>query len=132
MLALYHEKIKAAYSDYAFWDIVPLFEYFCLARILPYMTEESEKTCVLNGLQRVYVDLFGHDLPETSEVLDVHANPTDLSLPYDEEVDGKVTVIVPALGPAMEAPYPGGQVKLLTLNVSTTSTNGKNEQFPKS
>lgn len=111
MLTFYYEKIKAAYCDYAIWDLVPLFEFFCLARILPYMTEPKEKICILNGLARVYADLFSSSTPPSP------TNELDLSLPYNTVAEDKTTVIVPALGPAMEALYPGGQIKLLTLNV---------------
>jgi hypothetical protein len=119
VLASYHEQVKAAYCDYAFWDLVPLFEFFCLARILPYMTELSEKNCVLAGLGRVYADLFADSpsLLSAGQSIDVHVASIDLSQPYHPPARGTTTVIVPALGPAMEAPYPGGQIKLLTLNV---------------
>ena len=112
MLTFYYEKIKAAYNEYAIWDVVPLFEFFCLARILPYMTEEKEKLCILNGLERVYKDLFSSSTPPSP------TNEVDLSLPYSADDEGKTTVIVPALGDAMEAAYPGGQIKLLTLNAN--------------
>jgi hypothetical protein len=112
MLTFYYEKIKAAYCEYAIWDVVPLFEFFCLARILPYMTEEKEKVCILNGLERVYKDLFSNSKPPSP------TNEVDLSLPYNQDSEGKTTVIVPALGAAMEAAYPGGQIKLLTLNAN--------------
>lgn len=114
MLEFYHEKIKSAYYDYAFWDVVPLFEYFCLARILPYLTTTREKECVLNGLKRIYKGLSEEpDLPCDGDTI---KSPVDLSQPYFEIASG-TTVIVPALGPDMENAYPAGQIKLLALNV---------------
>jgi hypothetical protein len=115
VLGFYHGKIQSAYYDYAFWDIVPLFEFFCLARILPYMTTIPEKECVLGGLKRIYADLF--EQAETPSFhLDITTTPVDLNQPYTEVITG-TTVIVPALGPDMEKTYPAGQLKLLTLNV---------------
>ncbi|KAF2668333.1 hypothetical protein BT63DRAFT_440515 [Microthyrium microscopicum] len=114
LLSMYYEKVKAAYCDYALWDLVPLFEFFCLARILPYFTELKEKHCILNGLERIYNDLFGDlDSKRANELLE--PRHVDLERPYSPH-DRKVTVIVPALGPAMETQYASGSVKLLTLN----------------
>jgi hypothetical protein len=116
LLSMYYEKVKASYCDYAFWDMVPLFEFFCLARILPYMTVEKEKICILNGLERVYNDLFGDNDAKLANQL-LEPRHADLQRPYSPN-EHNVTVIVPALGPAMEQPYASGSAKLLTLNVS--------------
>ncbi|KAF2839220.1 hypothetical protein M501DRAFT_992192 [Patellaria atrata CBS 101060] len=97
-LALFHEKIIIAYQKYSFWDVLPLFEFFCVARILPYMTTIEEKRCLMAGLQRV-----------------VKKSPVDLDRPYHETGSG-ITVILPALGPDMDEVYPDGAVKLLTTN----------------
>lgn len=115
LLSMYYEKVKAAYCDYAFWDMVPLFEFFCLARILPYMTEDKEKVCVLNGLARIHNDLFGDSEAKLANQL-LEPRHADLGRPYSPN-EHRVTVIVPALGPAMEQPYASGSAKLLTLNV---------------
>jgi hypothetical protein len=115
LLGFYHEKIISAYYHYSFWDIVPLFEFFCLARILPYMTTVPEKECILTGLERIYTSLF--EQAETPSLdNDVLTTPVDLAQPYNE-IEGGTTVIVPALGPDMEKAYPAGQIKLLALNV---------------
>ncbi|KAK4996100.1 hypothetical protein LTR66_004214 [Elasticomyces elasticus] len=113
MLEFYHQKIESAYYDYAFWDAIPLFEYFCLARILPYLTTISEKECVLNGLERIYKGLFGASSMPCDG--DVAKSPANLNEPYFETASG-ATVIVSALGPDMEKAYPAGQIKLLALN----------------
>ncbi|KAF2395651.1 hypothetical protein EJ06DRAFT_266508 [Trichodelitschia bisporula] len=116
ILAMYCEKVKAAYCEYAFWDIVPLFEFFCLARILPYMTEESEKNCIMNGLERIYDSLFsGGIFPPQQYLAVTPVSRVNLDAPFTTK-DRKVTVLVPALGRAMEEVYSSGAIKLLTLN----------------
>jgi hypothetical protein len=117
ILAMYYEKVKAAYCDYAFWDMVPLFEYFCLARILPYMTTEAEKKCILTGLERIYYGMFsGEDISVPANLPKTPTLSVDLDTPFVGQ-DRRVTVIIPALGRAMEEVYSSGSTKLLTLNV---------------
>src|SRR5580700_4840919 len=52
-LAFFYNRIYSAFEYYTFWEALPLFDFFCLARILPYMTLTKEKQCILNGLQRI-------------------------------------------------------------------------------
>jgi hypothetical protein len=56
-LGVFHDRIYSAYYRYAFWDAVPLFEFFCLARILPYITTSIEKHCVMAVMQRISQDI---------------------------------------------------------------------------
>lgn len=129
VLGYFHERLRAAYVDYAFWDVIPLFEFFCLARILPYMSEESEKRCVLSGMARVHDSLFSSPAssPTGPEAITV---PADLDESYDM-TSKTVTVIVPALGQDMEAMFPSGEVKLLTVNVSSRFLSTFLSRYPK-
>jgi hypothetical protein len=104
--SMYHERIKAAYSNYSFWEALPLFEFFCLARILPYMTNEREKECILNGLDRIFNEVM------RPKSIALYNGGSDFG---DQQ---SVTVIVPCLGSAMEEKYQSGCAKLLALNVS--------------
>jgi hypothetical protein len=118
-LGVFYDRIYSAYYRYAFWDAVPLFEFFCLARILPYMTTRIEKQCIMTGLQRIAEDL---GLPYTKVEEDALTRST--SSPSDGaenifENENMTTVIVPALGPDMGEFYADGQIKLLALNVCT-------------
>jgi hypothetical protein len=119
-LGVFYDQIYNAYYRYAFWDAVPLFEFFCLARILPYMTTEIEKQCIMAGLQKISEDL---DLPCSRR-----ASPTlprsesSLSLEAEDIFENQLTtVIVPALGTDMAESYTEGQVKLLAINVRSFS-----------
>ena len=115
-LGFFYERIRMDYEPYAFWEALPLFEFMCLARILPYMTTESEKRCIITGLETILNDL---SLLQTQNHLsvddvfpDCSSNAESLSLPSDD----KVTVIVPALGSDSRQIFPDGQIKLLTSN----------------
>jgi len=116
-LGAFNDRIYTAYYKYAFWDAVPLFEFFCLARILPYMTTTSEKQCVMAGLQRICDDLaLASGKVEEEEVTMTESSSSDERENIFKE-ETKTTVIVPALGPDMGEFYPEGQIKLLALNV---------------
>ncbi len=115
-LLFFHERLRMDYESYAFWEAVPLFEFMCLARILPYMTHEKEKRCIMTGLQRVMEDLHGlasqRSLSADHLMLDVNVN-SELDLKADE----LVTLIIPAMGPDTTQIFPDGQIKPLTINV---------------
>jgi hypothetical protein len=116
-LGAFYDRIYTAYYKYAFWDAVPLFEFFCLARILPYMTTTSEKQCVMAGLQKICDDLsLSSGKAEEEEITRSGGSSSN-----EEEIifegEMKTTVIVPALGPDMGEFYPEGQIKLLAHNV---------------
>lgn len=90
----------------------------CLARILPYMTNDREKHCILHGLRRIGEDLkvlsSQNTLAVESSSDSYDSEPESLdTLPND-----KTTVIVPALGPDLAQIFFDGQIKLLTVNVS--------------
>ena len=117
-LAFFYDKIRSDYEFYEFWEAVALFEFMCLARILPYMTHDREKRCILHGLQRISEDLRS---------LSPYASPSveSSSDSYDSEPESldrasndKTTVIVPALGSDLAQVFFDGQIKLLTVNVS--------------
>jgi hypothetical protein len=112
---MFHEKIREGYSQYAFWEAVPLFEFFCLARILPYMTLHREKDCIIKGLARIYSDLYSLGWSPTSPTFGLDSGSPQSD---PESLEYKVTVIVPALGAAMDKVYASGAPKLLALNVS--------------
>ena len=90
----------------------------CLARILPYMTNEKEKHCILHGLQTIIDDLKSsspeHTLSAESSSDSYDSEPESL----DIKACDKTTVIVPALGPDLSQDFFDGQVKLFTVNVS--------------
>lgn len=106
-LESFNNRIDFAYFKYAFWEALPLFEFFTLARILPYMTQINEKQCILNGLRRIIQDL---DHQKTSD----RTPPED---GMDREAEVTTTVIIPALGNDMGKVYTDGQIKLLAMNV---------------
>lgn len=117
-LAFFNDKIRSDYDFYEFWEALALFEFMCLARILPYMTNDREKHCILHGLQRISEDLA----PTSSHNV---ASVESSSDSYDSEPESpdripndKTTVIVPALGPDLAQVFFDGQIKLLTVNVS--------------
>ncbi|GAM87620.1 hypothetical protein ANO11243_056470 [Dothideomycetidae sp. 11243] len=110
MLDSFHDKIMNAYYDYEIWEVLPLFEFFCLARILPYMTTEQEKVCILTGMTRICNDL-GNTGPDMCD------SPYFLPVSPTFSGDEKVTVIVPAMGAEMAQTHPAtGQTKLLSLD----------------
>ena len=117
-LAFFYDKIRSDYEFYEFWEALPLFEFICLARILPYMTNDKEKHCILHGLQRISEDLKylssqnTLSLESSSDSYDSEPESLD-TIPND-----KTTVIVPALGPDLAQVFSDGQIKLLTVNVS--------------
>lgn len=98
---------------------MPLFEFFCLARILPYMTTTIEKSCIIAGLQRIAEEI---GLPYTK--IDPIQSPSSEGSLSDEgenilENEKMTTVIVPALGADMTDIYADGQIKLLAVNVQS-------------
>jgi hypothetical protein len=117
-LGVFYDRIYSAYYRYAFWDVVPLFEFFCLVRILPYMTTSVEKQCIMAGLQRISEDitLLSEKIEEDELTLIGSLSSNEAANIFDEK-DRKTTVIVPALGPDMGELYADGQIKLLALNV---------------
>ena len=117
-LAFFYEKIRSDYEFYEFWEALALFEFMCLARILPYMTNDREKHCILHGLQRISEDL--QSVSPQNELLVESSSDSYDSEPesLDAEPDDKTTVIVPALGPDLAQVFFDGQIKLLTINVS--------------
>ena len=116
-LEFYHHQVRAAYYDYAFWDVLPLFEFFCLARILPYMTNMREKQCVVEGLRRVFGDVDISRGPSDSFMVQSSDEiNTDVNRTYEPSTE-RVSVVVPALGPDMGRVYADGQIKLLAVNV---------------
>ena len=117
-LAFFYDKIRSDYEFYEFWEAVALFEFMCLARILPYMTHEREKRCILHGLQRISEDLK-FSSPHASPLVENSSDSYD-SEPesLDRSSKDKTTVIVPALGSDLSQVFFDGQVKLLTVNVS--------------
>ncbi len=90
----------------------------CLARILPYMTNDREKHCILYGLRRIGEDLKSlspqNPLSVESSSDSYDSEPESL----DSKRNDKTTVIVPALGPDLAQVFCDGQIKLLTVNVS--------------
>jgi hypothetical protein len=100
---MFDAKITEAFSEYDFWSAMPLFEYFCLARILPYVTYTKEKDCVLKALSAVKTGL---------------AIPASIPLTQESQ---ELTVIVPALGVEMSALYSNNSPKLLAPTVSLTA-----------
>ena len=117
-LAFFYDKIRSDYEFYEFWEALALFEFMCLARILPYMTNDREKHCILHGLQRISEDLKCLSSQNTLSV-------ESFSDSYDSEPESldaiqndKTTVIVPALGTDLAQVFADGQIKLLTVNVS--------------
>ena len=117
-LAFFYDKIRSDYEFYEFWEALALFEFMCLARILPYMTHEREKRCILHGLQRISEDLKSSS-PHASSLVESSSDSYD-SEPesLDRSSRDKTTVIVPALGSDLSQVFFDGQVKLLTVNVS--------------
>ena len=105
-LESFNTRICSAYYNYKFWEAVPLFEFFTLARILPYMTQENEKQCIINGLCRIIEDLYQTRYPKVSS-----------SNNGERKMEGSSTVIVPALGCDMGRLYRDGEVKLLAKKV---------------
>jgi len=103
----FNKRIASAYFKYAFWEAVPLFEFFTLARILPYMTSDKEKQCILSGLRRVVQSLDQKTSDSTQHEDDVN-----------RQAEGTTTVIIPALGNDMGKLYTDSQVKLLAMNVN--------------
>ncbi len=128
-LGAFYDRIYTAYYKYAFWDAVPLFEFFCLARILPYMTTASEKQCVVAGLQRICDDLAlsSGKVEEEEGTMSESLSSEERDNIFEEEI--KTTVIVPALGPDMGEFYPEGQIKLLALNVRVPAFSHKSLQL---
>jgi hypothetical protein len=117
-LGVFYDRIYSAYYRYAFWDVVPLFEFFCLARILPYMTTLVEKQCIMAGLQRISEDIaLLSEKIEEDELTLIGSLSSNEGANIFEEKDRKTTVIIPALGPDMGELYADGQIKLLALNV---------------
>ncbi|MCJ1371088.1 hypothetical protein MMC20_002303 [Loxospora ochrophaea] len=104
-LESFNKRIASSYFKYSFWEALPLFEFFTLARILPYMTQTIEKQCILNGLRRL---IQGLD-EKTSDI-------TQLADIVDDDVLGTTTVIIPALGNDMGNLYTDSQIKLLAMN----------------
>ena len=90
----------------------------CLARILPYMTNDREKHCILRGLQRIGEDLeslLSQNTPLVESSSDSYdSEPESL----DAKRDDKTTVIIPALGSDLAQVFFDGQIKLLTVNVN--------------
>ena len=120
-LAFFYDKIRFDYEFYEFWEALALFEFMCLARILPYMTNDREKHCILHGLQRISEDLK----PLLSQNMLSEESSSDS---YDSEpaspnakLNDKTTVIVPALGSDLAQVFFDGRIKLLTVNVSGPS-----------
>ncbi|KAJ3190870.1 hypothetical protein HK101_008288 [Irineochytrium annulatum] len=124
-LAFFYDRIDHAYESYSFWDAVPLFEYFCLARILPYMTIEKEKKCILQGLTRIVDGLKKADTTAAAGAVPpgvLERGDSGVAVvgqqqqPAGHVAEETTTVIVPAVGPDMATVYPDGKIKLLTLN----------------
>ena len=124
-LAFFYDKIRSDYEFYEFWEALALFEFMCLARILPYMTNDREKHCILHGLRRISEDLKSsssqNTLPVDSSSDSFDSEPAS---PHDKP-DDRTTVIVPALGLDLVQVFCDGQIKLLTVNVSTAMLSVK-------
>ena len=90
----------------------------CLARILPYMTNDREKHCILHGLQRIGKDLESLSSQNTPLVESSSDSYDSEPESLDAKRDDKTTVIVPALGSDLAQVFFDGQIKLLTVNVS--------------
>lgn len=90
----------------------------CLARILPYMTNDREKHCILHGLQRISEDLETLSSPNTPALENSSDGYDSEPESLDKIPNDKTTVIVPALGPDLAQVFSEGQIKLLTVNVS--------------
>lgn len=114
-LAFFYDKIRSDYEFYEFWEALALFEFMCLARILPYMTNDREKHCILHGLQRIGEDLKSLNTPLVESSSDSYDSEPEN---FDAIPNDKTTVIVPALGPDLAQVFFDGQTKLLTVNVS--------------
>lgn len=117
-LGVFDNRIYDAYYKYAFWDAVPLFEFFCLARILPYITTTIEKQCVLAGMQRIYEGHATYNTKNEEDLPSMSGSTSSMGAENVFETDKRTTVIVPALGSDMGEFYTDGQIKLLALNVS--------------
>lgn len=105
-LESFNKRIASSYFKYSFWEALPLFEFFTLARILPYMTQTNEKQCILNGLRRLIQSL--------DEKTSATTHPEDN---VNDDIVGTTTVIIPALGNDMGELYTDSQIKLLARNV---------------
>ena len=91
----------------------------CLARILPYMTNDREKHCILHGLQRISDDLFSPS-SQSNLLLESSSDSYDSEPASPDAISNdKTTVIIPALGPDLAQVFFDGQIKLLTVNVSS-------------
>ena len=117
-LAFFYDKIRSDYEFYEFWEALALFEFMCLARILPYMTNDREKQCILHGLQRIGEDLKSLSSQNTPSVESSSDSYDSEPESIDSIPNDKTTVIVPALGPDLAQVFVDGQIKLLTVNVS--------------
>ena len=106
-LECFNTRILSAYYNYKFWEAVPLFEFFTLARILPYMTQLNEKRCIMNGLTGI-MRVLGQS----------HSDRISSHVDGECKAEGATTVIVPALGDDMGDVYYDGQIKLLANKVS--------------
>ena len=118
-MAFFYEKIRSDYEFYEFWEALALFEFMCLARILPYMTNDQEKHCILHGLRRIGEDLKALSSQNTLSVESSSDSYDSEPESLDVKLNDKTTVIVPALGPDLAQVFFDGQIKLLTVNVST-------------
>lgn len=116
-LSFFHERLCLDYESYAFWEAVPLFEFMCLARILPYMTNRREKECIMRGLQRVADDVRALALQSNELANNSIVGFDNTSESIEPPAEEQVTIIVPAMGPDSAQMFPDGQIKLLTLNV---------------
>ena len=115
-LSFFHERICLDYEAYAFWEAMPLFEFVCLARILPYMTNVNEKQCIMRGLQGVVEKLRNAAL-ESSWSTESLTPDRGMNIDHDLPGHELVTVIVPAMGSDSWQIFPDGRVKPLTINV---------------
>lgn len=116
-LAFFYDKIRSDYEFYEFWEALALFEFMCLARILPYMTNDREKHCILHGLQRISEDLQSLSSQNTQSMESSSDSFDSEPESFDAIPNDKITVIVPALGPDLTQIFCDGQIKLLTVNV---------------
>ena len=83
------------------------------------MTNDQEKHCILHGLRRIGEDLKALSSQNTLSVESSSDSYDSEPESLDVKLNDKTTVIVPALGPDLAQVFFDGQIKLLTVNVST-------------
>lgn len=149
VFCLVESAVAAAFSDEKWWPLVDLFDLFCLARVLPYVTEVAEKECLLEAIRKWSASSTGElasrnmstpslTPPSSSSTPSSSIPPSPTSLSFIEGIQGpqaiivknteylppkkrsQVTLIVTALGEECGEVYPDGNPKIFTIHVSAS------------